>query len=205
MDSNKKDIVTENKDKSGVYRLINIENGKIYVGSSLNLGRRFTSYFSFKYIDIQKTSLICKALLKYGYSKFRLEILEYCENSVLLEREQYYIDLLSPEYNILKKAGSSAGYKHTKKTISKFKARKHTKETIEKFKAKLFSIETRKKISESKGTKVLVTDLSTNNSYEYSSIRKAAEELKAPNSTIRDYALQNKLYKNRYKITLIKK
>jgi hypothetical protein len=33
------------------------------------------------------------------------EILEYCEPSKVLEREQYYIDLLKPEYNILKTAG----------------------------------------------------------------------------------------------------
>ncbi len=31
----------------------------------------------------------------------------------VLSREQYYIDLLKPEYNILQKAGSSLGYKHT--------------------------------------------------------------------------------------------
>ena len=35
-----------------------------------------------------------------------LEILEYCLQSELLEREQYYLDLLVPEYNILKTAYS---------------------------------------------------------------------------------------------------
>jgi len=46
---------------------------------------------------------INKALLKYGYSSFRLEILEYCDPMDAVKREQYYIDLLAPEYNILKK------------------------------------------------------------------------------------------------------
>jgi hypothetical protein len=78
MDSDKKSVVAENRGKPGVYRLINLTNENIYVGSSSDLGRRFTSYYSFMYIDAQKTSLICKALLKYGYSKFRLEVLEYC-------------------------------------------------------------------------------------------------------------------------------
>ncbi len=72
-------------------------------------------------------------MLKYGYSKFRLEILEYCSVENLLEREQYYIDLLKPEYNILAVAGSSLGYKHTKETIAKFKLRKHTEDTLDKF------------------------------------------------------------------------
>ncbi len=37
---------------------------------------------------------IYKAILKHGHSNFSLEILEYCEPSKVLEREQYYIDLL---------------------------------------------------------------------------------------------------------------
>lgn len=55
---------------------------------------------------------ICKAILKYGYSNFSISILEYYDSNNRLVREQYYIDLLQPEYNILKKAGSSVGYLH---------------------------------------------------------------------------------------------
>jgi len=53
------------------------------------------------------SSLIVRALLKYGYSSFSLSILEYCEPEQLIEREQYFIDLINPEYNILRTAGSS--------------------------------------------------------------------------------------------------
>ena len=56
--------------------------------------------------------VITKALLKYGYSVFSLEILEYCEALEAISREQYYPDLLKPEYNVLKIAGSPLGYKH---------------------------------------------------------------------------------------------
>jgi group I intron endonuclease len=49
---------------------------------------------------------IYKALLKYGYAEFRLEILEYCSPEVLIKREQFYFDTLNPEYNTLKIAGS---------------------------------------------------------------------------------------------------
>jgi len=47
--------------------------------------------------------MIYKALLKNGYSNFTLEILEYCDSEDLIKREQYYLELLKPEYNILKK------------------------------------------------------------------------------------------------------
>jgi group I intron endonuclease len=56
---------------------------------------------------------IYKAILKYGYSYFCLDILEYSEPNILISREQYYIDLLKPKYNILKITGSNLGYKHT--------------------------------------------------------------------------------------------
>jgi group I intron endonuclease len=56
---------------------------------------------------------IYKALLKYGYAEFSLEILEYCSTDVLLKKEQYYFDKCKPEYNILKIAGSPLGYKHS--------------------------------------------------------------------------------------------
>lgn len=70
---------------------------------------------------------IDKALLKYGYSNFQLDILEYCEGSNLIEREQYYLDLLKPEYNILLIAGSSLGFKHKSETILKMKTAKSPK------------------------------------------------------------------------------
>jgi group I intron endonuclease len=58
------------------------------------------NYFNVKYLSYQKNMPICISLLKYGYSKFSLTILEYCEPSKCLEREGYYFKLLQPEYNI---------------------------------------------------------------------------------------------------------
>ena len=63
-----------------------------------------------------RTSIIYSALLKYGYTNFSLDILEYCDKNVLIEREQYYLDNLNPEYNILKAANSRKGSKHSLKT-----------------------------------------------------------------------------------------
>ena len=47
--------------------------------------------------------MVYSALLKYGYSNFKLEVLEYCDSEVLLSKEQEYLDIYCPEYNILKK------------------------------------------------------------------------------------------------------
>ena len=71
-------------------------------------------YYNKKIINkVGNNSYIYNALLKEGYSGFRLDILEYCDKEKVIEREQYYIDLMKPEYNILRVAGSSLGYKHS--------------------------------------------------------------------------------------------
>jgi GIY-YIG catalytic domain len=95
----------------------------MYIGSSTNLGIRLKDYFNFSYISNPKrsNSNIHKALIKYGYSNFKLEIIEYCETDNCIKKEQFYIELLQPEYNILKIAGSSKGYKHTKENLDKIK------------------------------------------------------------------------------------
>lgn len=108
-------ILSDNKGKAAVYRWINKINGKTYVGSSSNLAARLKHYFSSTILkrNSNHNMLIAKALLKYGHSNFKLEILEYCEPLKCLEREQYYFDILKPEYNILKIAGSSMGVKRS--------------------------------------------------------------------------------------------
>lgn len=49
-DRQKEDILNENKGKSGVYRWTNKETGKTYIGSSVNLSRRFSQYYSSNYL-----------------------------------------------------------------------------------------------------------------------------------------------------------
>lgn len=94
---------------------MHIESGKSYIGSSAKLNDRFRRYFNYSYLSNNKrgASLISKALLNYGYAGFRLEIFEYCSNTEVLAREQFYLDNFKPEYNKLKIAGSNLGYKHS--------------------------------------------------------------------------------------------
>ena len=113
---NKKDILTENKNKSGIYRFVNKLNNKTYVGSGQDLAKRLGLYFKPSEL-LRFKRPIHSALLRYGHENFRLEILEYVYNKEdLIKREQFFIDSLNPDYNILKVAYSLAGYTHTDKT-----------------------------------------------------------------------------------------
>lgn len=214
-DSMKLQAVKENRGKSGVYRWINQNKGKTYVGSSVNLGKRFTSYYSFKYLtDPKRNMLIHKALLKYGYSNFTLEILEYCDSHTLLEREQYYIDNLKPEYNILAKAGSSFGFRPSEETRLKMsiKTPEHLEKTrshLKKLNSKPFSSEIRARISEgmsnfnilTKGKKIVFTNIETQETLSFVSIRDAALKMKMGRNTIKKYILNKEVF-GKYIISL---
>jgi len=118
----RKSILNENKGKSGIYMWTNKLTNDLYIGQSKDISKRFKNYFNLSYLVSRNNYIISRALIKYGYSNFSLTILEYCDKSDLLLREQYYFDKFSPQYNILKIAGSSRGFKHseeTKRKISK--------------------------------------------------------------------------------------
>jgi group I intron endonuclease len=129
---------------------VNNLNGKTYVGSAINLSKRLGSYFNEKELN-KNPRPIQDALLKYGHLNFTLEILEYCSKAKLLEREQFYLDLLIPDYNILKYAYSLLGFKHSEETLEKLKTRivspEHKKILSSIHKGKLVSEETRNKLA----------------------------------------------------------
>lgn len=102
-------------------------NNNAYVGSGLNLSKRVGDYYKKSELN-RNPRPIHAALLKYGYENFNLEILEYCKADELLIREQYYLDLLIPEYNILTRAYSLLGFKHSSENIAKFKLKKISQE-----------------------------------------------------------------------------
>lgn len=125
--------------------------------------------------------VINKALLKYGYSEFKLEILEYCNPKELAIREQYYMDHLYPEYNVLKTAYSSLGYKHTENTLVKIHSNL-------------------KRLNLSKSIKVVVTNLEINLSTEYASLTEAAKSLNTNKTVLKEYILKKIPYKGIYKL-----
>nr|YP_009722348.1 hypothetical protein [Morchella importuna]QGN66750.1 hypothetical protein [Morchella importuna] len=119
-DIHKKRILEENKGKSGVYRWTNLENGYFYVGSAVDLAKRLKFYYNSNHLTTINM-VIYRAISKHKHSNFTLEILEYCEPSDVISREQYYLDLFaeSPKYNILPIAGSSLGFKHSEEVKTK--------------------------------------------------------------------------------------
>lgn len=185
-DTQKLQIIKENTNKSGVYLWKNLVNQKQYIGSSIDLRRRFNTYFNSNHLLKYDYMYINRVLLKYGYSNFSLTILEYCEPEQCLERENFYLSCLSHEYNILATAGSSLGNKHSKKSKQKISD------------AMIGNINSK---NHPNAQQIEVTDIQNDTTTCYASMGEAAKSLNLPNfSVIRNYILRNqqKPYKGRY-------
>lgn len=152
----------ELKRKSGIYGFLSKTNNKLYVGSSKDLSVRFNRHIN----GSQSNVLLQRAINKYKLQDFIFVIFEYCEAEDLITREQFYIDELKPDYNVLQIAGSSLGYTHSEETIVQisgenhyFYGKTHTPETLAKMSeankgennpmfGKIHSAQTKVKISE---------------------------------------------------------
>lgn len=105
--------------KSGIYKITNVFNGKFYIGSAANFNHRWRIHKRQLNENTHHSKKLQNAWNKYGEENFKFEILITCEKEELIAFEQLYIDEEKPEYNILKIAGSSLGYKHRAEDILK--------------------------------------------------------------------------------------
>lgn len=218
-------IFKDNKNKKVVYRWVNSINNKTYIGSSVNFTVRLYKYYSLKHLSKSKTP-IHNALLKYGFNNFSLEILEYCEEGVNpVLREQYFFELLKPHYNILEKAGSLLGFRHSENTLKKFAIREVSEETRKNLslaaKGRILTEEDRKKISSKRkgiqlsdvtrkkislsavdlrGVKVEIENVNSNEKFEFHTLTDAAKYLEVSRTAIRKVLDSEKLIKKQYKI-----
>lgn len=88
----------------GIYRIINLVNGKSYIGQSTNIKRRWNNHRSacFNTKDHAYDYPIYKAMRKYGLNNFKFEVLEECKIEDLDSKEREwinYFDTLNSGYN----------------------------------------------------------------------------------------------------------
>jgi group I intron endonuclease len=226
-ETEKLQILTETNKKAGVYLWLHLESGKKYVGSASNLSKRLSYYFSKANIARNKKSRIYNALLHYGYSSFSLTILEFIDitnlskseaKKLILEREQFYLNSLSPEYNILKTAGSLLGFNHSDDSLVKFKKAKegennpmfgkfHSKETKLKMseikKGKPITEQAKLKMSLANSKKVFIfTSDSLSNEKTlfkiFDNFLEATEFLKCSKRTLSRYLDKNKIFREKW-------
>src|SRR5205814_2523777 len=71
----RKDILKENKGKSGIYMLTNKLTNDLYIGQSADISKRFKNYFNFSYIKSKDSFIISRALIKHtNFTRFYTSI-----------------------------------------------------------------------------------------------------------------------------------
>lgn len=124
-----------NTSVSGIYQIKHIASGKIYIGSSINIQLRWNVHTYELNKNKHHSPYLQRAWNKYGADAFEFSIIETCFVFALIFREQHYINLYHPAYNVSPTAGNAMlGKKHTaeaRKKISEAGTRRsRTPETL---------------------------------------------------------------------------
>lgn len=96
----------------GIYKIENLINGKIYIGKSVNIEKRFKTHIndSFNENKQEYNHLIHKAIRKYKVENFSFDVIEECNESDLNSREMYWIHV----YDCCVLDGKDKGYNMTR-------------------------------------------------------------------------------------------
>ena len=143
------------KKHSGVYVIVNIDNQKRYIGSSLDVRQRLEYHKNSLRRGTNRHKHLQSAFNKYGEAKFTFGPLLYCDPEMTLIYEQTCLDEMRPEYNKATCAESPMrGYKMTdiqKARISIF----HTgRKVSEETRAKMSAARKGHKVSEATRAKL---------------------------------------------------
>lgn len=121
-----KDLIPFTKKVTGIYKIENKINGKVYVGQSIDVYRRLKKHLW----EIDKNNnALYRAFRKYGIENFTYELIEECEVDELDDKEIYYIKKYnsyvgekdSNGYNLNIGGGSNKGWTPSKDNIDNFR------------------------------------------------------------------------------------
>jgi len=131
----------------GIYKITNILNGKMYVGSSVNINKRWIKHRWELNKGRHGNEYLQRAWNQYGAENFIFEIIEETTLENIISREQYWLDSLNV-------CDNKVGYNLAKCAEASGRGLIRTEETRENMseaqKGKKHSEEHKKKISEAR-------------------------------------------------------
>lgn len=99
---------------SGIYQIVNKVNNKRYIGSSVDIYRRWGQHEYELRRGMHPAKHLQSAWDKYGEDNFEFSIIKVVKDiENILRVEQEYLDEHTHEYNTILIAGNNLGYRHT--------------------------------------------------------------------------------------------
>ena len=87
-------VLGGDKDKSGIYKITNINNQMVYIGQAVNIGSRWRTHVKRGLGCEEKTNnRLYTALWEEGVENFTFQVVEFCDRKDLTEREKFYISM----------------------------------------------------------------------------------------------------------------
>jgi len=87
-------------DVCGIYKIVNLVNGNIYIGQSCHVNERFKQHFRLLTRNLHDNKHLQYAWNKYGEKNFVFEVILFCENYEATRYEQELVNRTQPAYNI---------------------------------------------------------------------------------------------------------
>lgn len=106
---------------SGIYQIRNLVNGKRYIGSAKCFRTRWNAHRAKLARGSHHSKHLQASWTKHGPESFVFEVIELCEFDSLIRREQFWLDELSPEFNVCTHAGSSLGRRFSQESKDKIR------------------------------------------------------------------------------------
>lgn len=105
---------------SGIYKIENTVSGKCYIGSAVNIGKRWGDHLWMLENNKHHNRHLQSAWNFYTEDAFAFSVLEIVPDAKMLTvREQSHFDAMKHEYNICPTAGSTLGRTTSPETIAK--------------------------------------------------------------------------------------
>lgn len=95
----------------GIYAIFSEIDDRFYIGSTNNFGSRHLTHLSELHHKRHHSQKLQNFANKYGVDKLRFEIVEVVggDHKERINKEQFYLDLLKPAFNICTSAAGSSG------------------------------------------------------------------------------------------------
>lgn len=144
------------ENKCGIYKIVNIVNNKIYIGSSIKTRRRYIAHLNLLNNNKHHNKFLQSSYNKFGSNSFLFSVIEECEIEQLELKEAEYIRLYKSNnrnfgYNIKDPERHTLPKEIRYQIGLKLRGRKHSQETKDKISmseiGKKLSEETKRKMS----------------------------------------------------------